>query len=208
MDIWEADKLVLFIAFVVPGFISLKTYELLFPRVSRDSAQQLIDAVAYSSVNYALLFWPIYEVEAGAIRGSHPSAYVAFYVFVLLVAPVSWACLMGMLRSTQFFQRRLPHPTAKPWDYVFGQRKRYWVVVSLKDGKRVGGRYDSQSFASSAPAPEQIYLQEAWEVNSDGGLERPRVDSAGIMILAPDILSVEFFNVVEGGDDDRKEDHQ
>ena len=46
MDIWEANKLVLFIAFVVPGFVSLKTYELVFPGVPKDSAQQLIDTVA------------------------------------------------------------------------------------------------------------------------------------------------------------------
>jgi len=29
MDIWSADKLLLFIAFVVPGFVPLKTYALL-----------------------------------------------------------------------------------------------------------------------------------------------------------------------------------
>jgi hypothetical protein len=45
MDIWQTDKLVLFIAFVVPGFVALKTYELLIPRAPRESAQQLIDAV-------------------------------------------------------------------------------------------------------------------------------------------------------------------
>lgn len=208
MDIWESNKIVLFIAFVVPGFISLKTYELLFPCVAKDSAQQLIDAVAYSSLNYALLLWPIYEIETHAIRASYPSLYIVFYVFVLLVAPVFWACLLRKLRTTQFLQSALPHPTGKPWDYVFSQRKRYWVIVSLKDGKRIGGLYDSQSFASSAPAVEQLYLQEAWELNSDGGFERPRSDSAGIMILAPDILSVEFFNVTDGGEDDRQEANQ
>ena len=28
MDIWDVDKLVLFIAFVIPGFVSIKTYQL------------------------------------------------------------------------------------------------------------------------------------------------------------------------------------
>lgn len=55
MDIWTVDKLVLFIAFIVPGFVSLKAYELLAPRVTKESTQQLIDAVAYSSINYAIL---------------------------------------------------------------------------------------------------------------------------------------------------------
>ena len=205
MDIWDANKLVLFIAFVVPGFISLKTYALLFPSTPKDSAQQLIDAVAYSSINYALLLLPIYEVEVHAVRTSYPNLYVAFYVFVLLGAPVLWAVLLRWLRFTQFIQSALPHPTGKPWDFVFGQRKRLWVVVALKDGKRIGGLYDSKSFASSAPNPEQIYLQESWELNGDGGLERVRTDSAGIMILTSDIVSLEFFNVKDGDEDDGQE---
>lgn len=55
MDIWELNKLILFIAFVVPGFVSLKVYELLLPRAPRDAPQQVVDAVAYSSINYAPL---------------------------------------------------------------------------------------------------------------------------------------------------------
>jgi Family of unknown function (DUF6338) len=208
MDIWDANKLVLFIAFVVPGFISLKTYAVLLPSAPKDSAQQVIDAVAYSSINFALLLWPIYKVETHALRVSHPSAYVGFYVFVLLFAPVLWALLLCKLRSTQFFQSTLPHPTGKPWDYVFGQRKRFWVVASLKDGTRIGGLFDEKSFASSAPNAEQLYLQETWELNADGGFERARTDSAGIMILTTEIVSIEFFNVMEGSEDERKEADQ
>jgi hypothetical protein len=198
MDIWDANKLILFIAFVVPGFVGLKAYELLAPRATKDVAQQLIDAIAYSCINYALLLWPIYHVELTNLRATSQSVYVAFYVFVLLVAPVVWACLLRWARSTQFIQSTLPHPTGKPWDYVFGQRKRYWVVVTLKDGKRIGGRYDSRSFASSAPCPEQLFLEEAWNINEDGGFDRARTNSAGILILSADMMTVEFFNVVEG----------
>jgi hypothetical protein len=198
MDIWETNKLVLFIAFVVPGFVSLKTYDLLFPRTTRETSQQLIDAVAYSSINYALLLWPIFAIEKSNIRAAYPSSYIAFYVFVLFIAPVSWACLLRWLRTTQFFQGTLPHPIGKPWDYVFSKRKRYWVIVTLKDGKQIAGRYDSDSFASSAPYPEQIYLQEAWVLNESGGFERPRRDSAGIIILVTEIMTVELFNITEG----------
>lgn len=205
MDIWEGNKLALFIAFVVPGFISLKTYELLFPSARKPSAQQLIDAIAYSSINYALLLWPIYEVEAHGVRTSYPGAYVVFCVFVLLIAPVLWAWIYGKIRATQFSQATLPHPGGKPWDYVFGQRRGFWIIVSLKDGSRLGGLYDSRSFASSAPAPEQLYLQETWEINADGGFERCRTDSAGIIILASDIMTIELFNVINGEENDRQE---
>ncbi len=205
MDIFQTDKLVLFILFVVPGFIGLKTYELLFPRIPKNSFDQLIDAVAYSSINYALLLWPIFEIERSGIKSSQPTIYVAFYTFVLLGAPILWACLVTKIRTINFFQSALPHPTAKPWDYVFGQRRQYWIIVTLKEGKQIAGRYGGQSFASSSPAPEQIYLEETWEINSDGGFERARIDSAGIIILASDITTVEFFHITTGERDDRQE---
>ena len=205
MDIWDANRLLLFIAFVIPGFVSLKTYELLLPTLSKDSEKQLIDAVAYSSINYALLLWPIYEIERHRVRDSHPTAYILFYVFVLFVAPIAWACIMKKLRTTELIQRALPHPTAKPWDYVFSQRKPYWVIVTLKDGKQLAGRYDSASFASSAPAPEQLYLEEAWVLNCDGGFERPRSETAGLLVLSSEIMTVEFFNLTTGGTNGKKE---
>ena len=198
MDIWEANKLILFIAFVVPGFVSLKTYELLVTGSPKEASQQLIDAVAYSSINYALLLLPIYEIETHNIRASYPSFYIAFYVFVLLIAPISWAWLLKWLRTTQFFQGTIPHPTLKPWDYFFSQRKECWVVATLKDGEKVAGRYADKSFASSTPAAEQLYLEETWVLNEDGGFERPRAESAGVIILSSDIVKVEFFNITYG----------
>ncbi len=51
MNIWEADKLIIFIAFVIPSFISLKVYDLLCPGSPKDSSKQVVDAVAYSCIN-------------------------------------------------------------------------------------------------------------------------------------------------------------
>jgi hypothetical protein len=206
MDIWETNKLVIFIAFVIPGFVSLKTYELLLPSAPKESGKQLIDAVAYSCINYALLLLPIYLVEKSQIRCTHPSVYIAFYVFVLLIAPVVWTLLYQKLRTMPILQRILPHPTAKPWDYVFGQRRPYWVIVTLEDGEKFAGRYDASSFSSSAPAPEQIYLEEAWVLNDEGGFSRPRTDTAGIIILAQNIVTIELFNMTYGGELVRQED--
>lgn len=203
MDIWETNKILLFIAFVIPGFISLKTYELLLPSVTKESAKQLIDAITYSCVNYALLLWPIYEVEVSQVQLDHPSVYVAFYVLVLLVAPIAWAYLFSELRRTEFFQTAMPHPTLKPWDYVFEKRNEYWIIATLKDGKQIAGLYGSSSFASSAPAPEQLYLEEAWVLNDDGGFDRKRLDTAGIMILSTDLVTIELFNVTHGGNNVR-----
>lgn len=195
MEIWEVDKLFLFIAFVVPGFVSLKCYETICQKPQRDASNQLIDAITYSCINYALLFFPIYLVESGEFRTEYPKTYIAFYAFVLLVAPIVWALAFRYMRATKFLQRLLPHPTAKPWDFVFQQRVPYWVLVTLKNGNKYGGMFGLNSFVSSSPAPEQIYLEKHWKLSETGWLQEERKDSAGIIIVCADIEAVEFRNL-------------
>jgi Family of unknown function (DUF6338) len=207
MDIWSADKLVLFALFVIPGFLMLKTHAVLGLESQGDSSKQVVDAVAYSCINYALLCWPILRVEASGLRHSQPEAYYGFYGFVVLVAPVLWAVAWRVLRSTQVLQRVLPHPVSKPWDYVFAQRRRYWMLVTFNDGKQVAGRFDSKSFASASPSPEQLYIEQAWEVNADGGLERKRETSAGLLILGTEVRTVELFHILEEKPNGNKTDH-
>ena len=192
MDIWQIDKFLLFFAFVIPGFISIKTYELIFPGVSRSSSEKMIDAIAYSSINYALLSLPIYGVEKSHLKSDCGFLYYGFYLFVLFVAPVLWALVWKYLRTREFFQKNAPHPTGKPWDFVFSQRKPFWVKVTLKNGKIIGGLYAENSFTSSAPSEEQIYLEETWVLNENGGFERAKNNTAGVIILASEISHVEL----------------
>ncbi|MCF5715465.1 hypothetical protein I9H06_10880 [Pseudomonas tremae] len=198
MDIWAADKLVLFIAFVIPGFLSIKFYQLIFPGTVRNASDQLVDAVAYSCINYALLFWAVVYVEDHALRAVHPVLYYLFYVFVLFVSPFLLVLTWKWLRTHEKFKGSAPHPTAKPWDYVFKQAKPYWIVVYLKNGKMVGGKYSGQSFASSYPVEEQIFLEEAWIVNADGILDRAIKGSAGVLVMASEISYLEFSQYQPG----------
>ena len=55
------------------------------------------------------------------------------------------------------------------------------------------GRFDTNSFASSYPAKEQIYLEEVWELGEKGNFVK-RIDrSKGIVILGDEIVAIEFF---------------
>ncbi len=194
MDIWEIDRLALFLAFVIPGFISIKVYQLAFPGRERATPDQLIDAIAYSSINYALLIFPIILIESGNLQESCGFLYYLFYVVVLFIAPIVWVLIWKYLRTRDFVQRNAPHPTAKPWDYVFAQRKPFWVKIILKDSTIIAGRYACKSFASSAPAPEQIYLEETWMLNDNGGFERKKNDTAGVIVLSDEISHIELRN--------------
>jgi len=206
MDLWNLDKLAIFIMFAIPGFLMLKTNAVLGLEPQADSSKQVIDAVAYSCINYAILAWPILRIEGAGLKKTSPELYYGFYGFAVFVAPVLWAVLWRLLRTTQLLQRVLPHPTARPWDYVFRQRLPYWTIVTFKDGKQVAGRYSGRSFASASPMPEQLFLEEAWVLNTDGGFERARTDSAGILILGSEVRTLEFFPIKEAMQDGNTSD--
>lgn len=196
-DILNADKTVLFVAFVIPGFISLKFYQLLFPGKEQPTADQLIDAVAYSAINYALLSIPILLVEQSQLATTIPWLYYSFYAFAVFLAPVAWVGLWKFIRTRKFFQQHAPHPTGKAWDYVFSNRKApCWAKVHLKDGTVIAGRYGLNSFTSSAPNDEQIYLEEAWSLNEKGGFDKRHKRTAGV-IVACDIAYIELRNVYD-----------
>jgi hypothetical protein len=45
--------LALFLIFFVPGFISLKVYDLLIPSEARDFTKSVFDAIAYSTLSFS-----------------------------------------------------------------------------------------------------------------------------------------------------------
>lgn len=192
MDIWEASKLALFIWFVVPGFLSIKFYQLMFPGVYKSSTELLVDAVSYSCMNYALLSWAILYVEKSSLLSVHPSMYYGFYFFAFFVSPLIIVWLWKKIRTSQWSQNMMPHPTERPWDFVFSQGKSYWVHVHLTDGGLLSGLFHTDSFASSTPAPEQIYIEQLWKIGEGREFLEPISGTAGVLVSASQIKYIEF----------------
>ena len=196
MSIWELDRLILFLFFFIPGFISLKVYDLLVPREYRDFSRSLFEAVGYSALNYAVLLSLIIPTLSGDFPIKHILWDIILLVVTMVIFPILWPILFFLISTSRLGAKFIIHPMRKPWDYVFSMRQVYWVIVHLRDGRKIGGRFDRKSFASSYPADEQIYIEEVWQLDeegkfqSDGQVER----SQGILVLRDDILAVEFFD--------------
>ncbi|WP_145586295.1 DUF6338 family protein [Yersinia rochesterensis] len=197
MDFLESNKIILFIIFIIPGFISIKAYQLFFPSSLKDAKDIVIDAVAYSCVNYTLLGVPIYYVQRHLISSFSLFDIYLYILSVLFIFPIVWVVIWKKIRESNWGKTNAPHPIMKPWDYVFSQRKRLYIKVVLKNGDIVGGLYDGKSFASSDPAPEHIYIEKAWIFKKENGVfEREINDSEGILIM-PGEISHMFFKTVK-----------
>lgn len=193
MDIWQADKLSLFLTMVVPGFVSLKVWDLLVPSERRDFSKSLVDAVAYSAINFALLFWLVAYVSRPDLFKESLFGYLTGHFLLLFAFPVFWPVALLWLMRTKFVSRFVVDPIQKPWDFVFAKREPAWVIIHLRNGGVIGGRYGARSFASSFPAPEQIYLEEIWALDERRNFVHRIERTKGVIVLGEDILAVEFF---------------
>lgn len=192
MDFLEFDKLIIFILFIVPGFIAIKTYNFLYPSNIKFS-EQVVDAVSYSSINYALWIVPSFYAYKYYINTGGFFVLGALAVVVLFISPVGLAFFWKWIREVKYFQKFAVHPIGKPWDYYFSKKKTGWVIVNMNSGKKLGGSYGVNSFSSSYPHEEQIYIDEEWVINADDGFERVVEQSEGIIIFLKDAESVSFY---------------
>ncbi len=180
----------------MPGFISLKVYNLLCPGKLPDFSTQMFSSIMYSCLSYAIHL-PIYLISAtlqdfSIITWKHVLFITSLILIFPAVIPVAWL----FIRKIEWVNNFLPHPTNSPWDYVFSQRNFYWLIVTLKDGTILGGKYGAGSFSSSYPEEPQIFISEQWLVDEEGFIRKVN-DSSGIMILSKDIKTIEFFTLQE-----------
>ena len=62
------ETLALFLIFFIPGFISLKVYDLPIPGERRDFTKSLFDTMACTALNFAALLWLIGLLRSGGLN--------------------------------------------------------------------------------------------------------------------------------------------
>lgn len=198
MNIWDMDKLILFLLFFVPGFISLKVYDLCIAGDRRDFAKAWFDAVAYSAINYGFCSWLLFLMQYHNWAATFPGGYFFSIFFILFVMPILWPIVFIWLMKCKMLRNYFIHPIATPWDYVFNQRKRHWVIAHLKDGWQIGGWYGDNSYTSAYPIDKQIYLEKVWTLDRRGNFIKEVEQTEGIILFGEDLTALELF---KWGDD-------
>lgn len=193
MDITSINKLLLAIAFFIPGFVAMKLYGILSSGERLDASKSMVDAVSFSCMNYAVWSWLIILVFRYEWIKFYPGWFLMFVIFVLFFAPAGSSVFFFYLRKKGFFVKWLPHPVGKPWDFVFSRRESCYVIIFLKGGRRIGGYYGPESFVSSYPYEEQIFIEKVWRVDEEEGFIEEHTRTKGMMISGANIETIEFI---------------
>ncbi len=195
MEILATEKINLFFLFVIPGFISMKIWSLLVPSETRKLSNYLLEAVSYSCINFTILI--MLTAVKPEFQTAHPTLFKFFVFLFLFVLPVVWPIIILLLLRSHLLRGLVIHPTPKSWDYFFGTGLPCYVIVHLKNNRLIGGLYGTNSFASSLPFKEEIYLEEVWRVNEKGEFLEKIENTKGMWIDKDFFDYLEFFEILK-----------
>lgn len=186
------------VLFLVPGFVAFKLDQQLRPQVVRSALDAILEIIAYSIVN-DLLWSPVFRIPDSHGFPTTLGSWLLTIVVVIIspaILTILYTKLVDMLAS----QGIVPSPVSKPWDHFFHRvvkeqqpNAEVGVIITLRDGRRIGGVYKYPGFASSYPSEEQLLLGETWLLDASGGFVEGVNGSMGLLIDKADILTLEFF---------------
>jgi Family of unknown function (DUF6338) len=184
--------LVLF--FVVPGFISMRVYALLRPTDAAPLKENVYEAVTFSVINYVLMEWtvPLARDYAGTSGGTVPRLLLLAAAFVIVPALLPIVLNFGLKQLER--RGRILRRAKTAWDEFFLRRQSCWIIVHLKDGRRMGGYFGERSFAGLYPNSGHLYVQELWKLGPDGEFETKIQRSEGIVLRPDDYQMIEVFS--------------
>lgn len=193
MDIWEPEKIILFLAFFMPGFISIKVYELIVATKRHDFSNSVLEAIGYSVLNFTVLSWLIILISSPDFNKNRPILYFICIIIIFFIFPTIWPLLFIKASKLRIFKKYILRPVNMPWDDVFSKREAYWVIIHMKDGRKIGGKYGTLSGASAFPNQRQIYLETLWKIDDNNAFIKKIERSKGAIFFEDEISIIEFF---------------
>jgi hypothetical protein len=193
MEAITFDRILILTIFFVPGFVYLKAYRLFIAETRTDFSKDLYEAIGFSFLNALIFAYPLFLIHTDKFLEKHPFWYFSIMFSIVIIAPIIYAMIFNIISKRKWFSKFLINPTKSAWDSFFSRRESYYVIVTLKNGKRIGGKYGLNSYSSTYPNPEGLYLEEVWKLNDKNGFDEIVDQTEGILITENEISTIEFY---------------
>lgn len=194
------EVLSLFVFFVVPGVVALLAYDRLVPSERRKLTDEMFRFITFSVVHLGLFHWLFELVAAPSIDGNGAFWRTSGRIFVIVILPAVEGVAAACILKSRWVSRWVVNPTPKPWDFYFEQRKPCWVILNLKSGSMIGGLFSSNSYATAYPHPEQLYIEEIWQLDERGKFVKKIENTRGAIVAFSECVTMEMFQLVEASD--------
>jgi hypothetical protein len=189
----KLEYLLLFGGFVLPGAITMYVYALKVPQKESPLKDRVLEAICFSLLNFVLLVWFIQFLFREIFLSEKPAFawIIAFFCFV--VVPAFWPFLLIRLVRYAESKQWIGVRPKTVWDYYFEADVGCWIQVVLNDHSVIGGRFDTNSYASAFPEPGNLYLGELWEVDAQGRFVQSIDGNPGVLLRPTDYKLIKVF---------------
>jgi hypothetical protein len=191
------QAVIVIVIFLMPGFVASRVISYTYPSSEPSDARLILTAITLSCFNYAILSWLL--VLSWRKLWYQNTAFLVFLVLLtLLISPVLIGLGLVKLAATNWLRSfrhtfRIPHPDPKAWDHFFRRGMPCWVVATLRSGRVIGGLYGSNSFASSYPSAEDLYLEQLCNMTPEGMMAGLTALTVGGIIRMENVELLELF---------------
>lgn len=193
MDSFTIDNILVFILFFLPGFLSVKFFQLVEPTGKIDIANSVFEIIGYSCLNHFIFSWVIYLNIKYDWLYKHNTFFFLSLILVVIVGPILLSYCYYKISISKFFNKYATTGVSTPWDDFFKLKKSCYVVITLKDEGKIGGYYGTQSSSSVYPKPNQIYIQDVWLVDEKNKFLKKKPKTFGIIINMDEAKYIEFY---------------
>ncbi len=183
--------------FLLPGFIIKSVIDTLVPPIKHNDSKYFFSCLLYSIVNCAIWSWMYLLLNR--ISYNRPIIYWISLLVVTVVDATLVAFIIGVAKQKGIIEwvfKKIGinkiHPAPTAWDYYFSKQEESWIVVTLKSGKTIYGKFSEHSFSSSDAEERDLYIEKTYILKDDMTWEEDE-KSKGILIAKEEIETVEFF---------------
>lgn len=188
-------------AFVVPGFVAMKTYSMVVEAsLEKNAATLFIESVIYSVMLFvpmgASYVWAVDAIEKGLILQGISVWIAATFLFPALVGYV-------IVRIRLFMAERGwgRHPICNAWDFIFSEKSQskdgVFLRVRTVDGRWLGGAYMAGSLASAQRSEKSLCIAKAYDFDEQGLVYREVPVNRAVLVESTAISTVEFFTYAD-----------
>lgn len=193
MEFLSFTHIILIPLFFVPGFIYMKARRCFIADDKTNFSKDLYEAIGYSFINALIIFYPIFLIS-NSIFSYFSLLNYALLFFAIILSPIIGAYLSYKFSSSKWYRNHFIEPNKSTWDNFFSMRESYWVIITLKNGEKIAGKYGVNSFASTYPLPEEIYIEDVWKLNESNNKFQHKIDmNKGVLITKDEISYINFY---------------
>ncbi len=132
--------------FLLPGFIIKSVMDTLVPPTKHNDTKYFFSCLLYSIVDCAVWSW-VYLL-LNKISEEHPIIYWILLLIITVVGATLLAVFIGIIKQKGFIELLFSkmrinkiHPVPTAWDYYFSKQEESWIIVTLKNGKTIYGKF-------------------------------------------------------------------